>query len=167
MPTSTLTLGTSAFGEGELIPAQYTCDGDRSLSPPLFISGVPAEAKSLALIMDDHDVPKQIKSDGVFDHWVLFNIPADTTKMPDGVNIGIAGVNGRGENAYTGPCPPPQYEPAEHRYTFKLYALDAELKLKTGASKAEVLQVMQGHILDEAQLIGRYRRIVTTTPYAI
>src|SRR3989344_931878 len=137
MATSTLTLTSPAFENGGLIPAKYTCDEDRTLSPQLLISGVPEEAKSRALIMDDPDVPKAIHPDGMFDHWTLFNIPPQTTGIPEGGSAGIAGANGAGKNAYTGPCPPPQYEPSEHRYFFKLYALDTELTLQTGASKAE------------------------------
>src|SRR3989344_4844207 len=158
MATSTLSLTSTAFENGGLIPAKYTCDEDRTLSPQLSIAGVPAEAKSLTLIMDDPDVPKVIHPDGMFDHWVLFNIPPTTTGIPEGGSAGIAGRNGAGKNAYTGPCPPPQYEPSEHRYFFKLYALDTELALQAGASKAEVEKAMQGHVVGEVQLLGRYKR---------
>ena len=164
MATSTLTLTSAAFENGGLIPAKYTCDEDRTLSPQISIAGVPAETKSLALVMDDPDVPKALHADlpaqagGMFDHWVLFNIPPQTTGIPEGGSAGIAGRNGAGNNAYTGPCPPPQYEPSEHRYFFKLYALDTELALQAGASKAEVEEAMHGHILDEVQLMGRYKR---------
>ena len=158
MATSTLTLTSPAFENGGLIPAKYTCDEDRMLSPQLLISGVPEEAKSLALIMDDPDVPKAIHPDGMFDHWTLFNIPPQTTGIPEGGSAGIAGANGAGKNAYTGPCPPPQYEPSEHRYFFKLYALDTELTLQAGASKEEVEKAMQGHVVGEVQLMGRYKR---------
>jgi Raf kinase inhibitor-like YbhB/YbcL family protein len=157
MATSTLSLTSSAFSEGASIPSKYTCDGQQQ-SPELSIAGVPTAAKSLALVMDDPDVPKQLKSDGVFDHWVLFNIPPDTTAIAEGGTVGTAGANGSGKNAYTGPCPPPQYEPSEHRYIFTLYALDDVLPLQAGASKADVLQAMQGHIIAQAQLTGRYRR---------
>ena len=158
MATSTLSLTSTAFENGGLIPAKYTCDEDRMLSPQLSIAGVPAEAKSLVLIMDDPDVPKELKPDGVFDHWVLFNIPPTTTEIPEGGSAGIVGANGAGKNAYTGPCPPPQYEPSEHRYFFKLYALDTELTLQAGASKEEVEKAMQGHVVGEVQLMGRYKR---------
>ena len=108
--------------------------------------------------MDDPDVPKALKPDGVFDHWVMFNIPASVTEIPASGSVGLAGVNGAGKNAYTGPCPPAQYEPSEHRYFFRLYALDAMLSLSEGASKQDVLRAMQGHILEEAQLVGKYKR---------
>ena len=159
MSTSTLTLTSPAFGEGASIPSRFTCDGDRSVSPALVIAGVPEGTKSFALIMDDPDVPKQLHADGVFDHWVLFNIPADTREIREGGSAGVTGANGAGKNAYTGPCPPPQYEPSEHRYIFKLYALDSELPLQAGATKADVEKAMEGHIVAQAQLVGRYKRI--------
>jgi len=155
--TSEPKITSSAFAEGASIPSKFTCDGDQ-VSPPLSISGVPEGAKSLVLIMDDPDVPKQLKPDGVFDHWVLFNIPPSTTEIPEGGSVGTPGGNGAGKNAYTGPCPPPQYEPSEHRYFFKLYALDTELPLKAGASKADVLKSLEGHVLAQAQLVGKYKR---------
>lgn len=158
MSTSSLTLTSSAFEHDGNIPARYTCDGTRTLSPALMWSGVPEGALSLALVMDDPDVPKAIKPDGVFDHWTLFNIPPTTTEIPEGGSIGSAGVNGAGNSTYTGPCPPPQYEPSEHRYFFRLYALDTELSLAPGASKTEVLAAMQNHVLAEAELMGRYKR---------
>ena len=158
MVASTLILTSLAFTANGPIPSKYTCDGDRSLSPALTFAGAPTAAKSLALIMDDPDVPKQLRPDGVFDHWTLFNIPASMSEIPEGGSVGIAGANGAGKNAYTGPCPPPQYEPSEHRYVFTLYALDRMLDLKAGATKQEVKAAMQGHILEQTQLIGRYKR---------
>lgn len=157
--SSTLTLTSSAFGDNTSIPSQFTCDGDRGVSPALSIGGVPESTKSLALIMDDPDVPKALHADGVFDHWVLFNIPADTHEIAEGGSVGMAGANGAGKNSYTGPCPPPQYEPSEHRYVFKLYALDSELALQAGAAKADVEKAMAGHIITETRLVGRYKRI--------
>jgi Raf kinase inhibitor-like YbhB/YbcL family protein len=154
---TTLVLTSSAFENGTSIPPRFTCDGEQ-VNPPLSISGVPAGAKSLTLIMDDPDVPKALKPDGMFDHWVLFNIPPRTTEIGTAVSVGTAGANGAGKNAYTGPCPPAQYQPNEHRYFFKLYALDRELSLRAGASKADVEKAMQGHIIAETQLLGRYKR---------
>lgn len=95
---------------------------------------------------------------GVFVHWVLFNIPASITEITEGAHIGTAGANGAGKSAYAGPCPPPQYEPAEHRYFFTLYALDTELQLKPGASKDEVMKAMQGHVLAQSRLTGKYKK---------
>jgi len=151
-------LTSSTFENNGIIPSQYTCDGDRTKNPPLSITGVPEKAQSIALIMDDPDVPKQIKVDRVFDHWILFNIPKKTKEIPEGTSLGILGVNGAGNNSYTGPCPPPQYEPSEHRYVFKLYALDIMLNLQAGASKKEVFDAMQGHIIGEVELIGKYKK---------
>jgi len=158
MPTK-LAITSSAFEQNGRIPSKYTCDGDRSVSPPLVFSGVPEGAKSLALIMDDPDVPKVLHPDGVFDHWVLFNILPGVREIAEGQTVGTAGANGGGKNAYTGPCPPPQYEPSEHRYIFVLYALDTILPLKEGATKQEVLKAINGHVIQQAELIGKYKRI--------
>lgn len=156
-----MTLSSTAFLNGETIPKKYTCDGDRKLSPPLTISGVPSGTKSLALIMDDPDIPtavREARGIEVFDHWVLFNIPADTKEIPEGAVVGTEGANTSGESSYTGPCPPPEYEPNEHRYIFKLYALDEMLVLSAGATKNEVLEALASHVLAEAELTGRYSR---------
>lgn len=154
------TLSSPAFENNERIPSKYTCDGDRTINPPLEISDVPKVAKSLVLIMDDPDVPKVLHPDGVFDHWVVFNIPVDTKEIPEGGPVpGVAGANGRGDLAYTGPCPPPQYEPSEHRYVFKLYALLEPLALSAGATKEQVLDALAPLKLVETELIGRYSRI--------
>lgn len=154
-----LTLTSSAFEHDGTIPAKYTCDGDRTINPPFAFSGVPQGTASLVLTMDDPDVPKVRHASGVFDHWVVFNMPADTTGISEGGPMpGIAGANGAGALAYTGPCPPPEYEPSEHRYIFKLYALSAPLTLATGATKAEVLAALQSVLIEETELIGRYSR---------
>jgi Raf kinase inhibitor-like YbhB/YbcL family protein len=157
MATSTFALTSSAFKENASIPSQYTCDGSQA-SPPLSINGAPQGTKTFALIVEDPDVPKQLAPSGVFVHWVVFNIPASITEITEDAQIGTAGANGAGKNTYAGPCPPAQYEPSEHRYFFTLYALDADLKLSVGASKEDVLKAMQGHILAQAQLVGRYKK---------
>ncbi len=159
MATTTLSITSPAFGQGGRIPSKYTCDGERTLSPALAFSGVPEGTKTLALIMDDPDVPKAVRPEGVFDHWALFNIPPTAAGIPEGGSLGVAGANGAGNNAYTGPCPPPQYEPSEHRYIFTLYALDAKLPLAAGVSKQDVLRAMEGHVIGKAELIGKYKRI--------
>jgi Raf kinase inhibitor-like YbhB/YbcL family protein len=157
MASSSLILSSSAFQPDGSIPSQYTCDGDHT-PPPLSIGGAPEGTQSFALIVEDPDVPMQIKSDGKFLHWVLFNIPASTTEIGPTGSVGVSGLNGSGEEGYTGPCPPKEYEPSEHRYIFSLYALDSELSLKAGATRDEVVQAMEGHIIAEAQLIGRYKK---------
>ncbi len=158
-PTMELTLSSSAFENNGKIPEEYSCDaGTVAVSPPLSIHAAPEGTKSYALIVEDPDVPKQLKPDGVFVHWVLFNIPADTREIPSGTTVGVSGANGAGKNAYAGPCPPPQYEPSEHRYVFTLYALDTMLALEPGASKDAVLKSMQEHVLERVQLIGTYKR---------
>lgn len=156
--TTVFSISSSAFADGDSIPATYTCDGTRDLSPPLRISGVPVSVLSLVLVVEDPDVPKMLKHDGIFDHWILFDIPPETKEIPQGATAGIAGANSAGRNAYTGPCPPPQYEPSEHRYVFTLYALDTKLNLQPGANKQEVLIAMQGHVIAQTTLIGRYKK---------
>ena len=158
-----LQIRSSAFENNGMIPSEYTCDGKREKNPPLEIVGVPAKTKTFALIMDDPDVPKERHPEGYYDHWIVFNIPppadGQTLEIFEGGPIpGTQGANSAGENAYSGPCPPPQYEPSEHRYFFKLYALDSELPLSEGATKQKVEKAMKDHILEEAQLIGRYKR---------
>ncbi|MDP7247682.1 MAG: YbhB/YbcL family Raf kinase inhibitor-like protein [Candidatus Peribacteraceae bacterium] len=136
------------------IPSMYTCDGE-NVNPPLEFSSVPDEATSLVLIMEDPDVPKSIREDGMWDHWVVFNIPMTVKKIEkDSVPEGVLGANTKGENKYGGPCPPDR----EHRYFFKLFALESELDLEEGATKAQVEEAMEGKVIEVAQLIGRYER---------
>ena len=151
-----LTVLSSAFQEGSEIPARYTCEG-QDVSPALTWEEPPAETQSFALIMDDPDAPG-----GVFTHWVLFNLPADSRglseavptqpQLPDG---SLQGKNDFGRSGYGGPCPPPG---RPHRYQFTLYALDQTLDLKAGASKKQVIDAMRGHILAQGRLTGTYRR---------
>lgn len=150
-------LESSAFENGGSIPAQYTCD-EKQISPPLSISGAPQNAKSFALIVEDRDVPKNLKPDGVFLHWVVFNIPAGTTDIGVGEIAGVQGASDNGVAGYVGPCPPPQYEPAEHRYYFDLYALDTTVNLPEGADVSALKSAMEGHIVSKATLLGRYAR---------
>ncbi len=150
-------LTSSAFKEGSAIPSKYTCDGP-GINPPLEIFDVPAQAKSLVMLMDDPDIPEAAKKNfnvKVWDHWVVFNIPSDTKNIAEGENpVGLLGKNTRGNLAYGGPCPPDR----EHRYFFKLYALDIMLNLTGGSAKSEVERAMQGHVLQTAELMGRYAR---------
>jgi hypothetical protein len=146
---------STAFKEGEMIPRQYTCDG-KDVSPPLAWSGVPQETKSIALICDDPDAPM-----GTWVHWVLFNLPPTSSSLSEGVsssrsldNGGKHGKNDFRKLGYGGPCPPG----GTHRYYFKLYALDSMLTLDSGISKADLVKAMQGHILAEGQLRGKYKR---------
>ena len=158
MPTLTLTSG--AFTHGGSIPSLYTCDG-KNINPPLSISGTPTGTKSFVLIVEDPDIPQAVKDSmhiSMFDHFVLFNIPSTTSELPEALmGLGVEGNNTRGPG-YTGPCPPKQYEPREHRYVFSLSALDTTLNLPQGASKDAVQKASEGHILETAVLIGRYKR---------
>ncbi len=145
-------LKSVAFEHERSIPRLYTCQG-KGINPPLDISGVPEEALSLALIMDDPDVPKTLRADGLFVHWVVFNIDPQLAHIEeDAAPFALLGRNTAGTNSYFGPCPPDR----EHRYFFKLYALDTNLALKKGATKAEVEAKMSGHILTQCELMGRY-----------
>jgi len=150
------TLASSAFREGARIPRQYTCDDD-DLSPPLAWTEAPAGTQSLALIMDDPDAPM-----GTWVHWVLYNLPPSVRTLTEGLprdaklQLGaLQGVNDFGRHGYGGPCPPPG--PA-HRYFFKLYALKTRLTLPPKTTKAQLERAMEGYILAQTQLIGRYQR---------
>lgn len=147
-------LTSSAFSEGKKIPTVYTCQG-KNINPPLDIEGVPKNAESLVLIMDDPDVPAFVRPDQMYDHWVIFNIPPETRHLKENASPpGILGKSTNGKNAYVGPCPPDR----EHRYFFKLYALNKKLSLKEGASKKELEEAMKGHIIEETHLMGRYEK---------
>jgi Raf kinase inhibitor-like YbhB/YbcL family protein len=146
----TITITSTAFKEGDTIPRIYTCD-DQNVSPPLSWSGVPQGSISLVLIMDDPDAPS-----GTFDHWILYNLPPDLTALSqDNHTIGTEGKNGFGRVGYGGPCPP---RGSNHRYMIKMYALDTDLVLKSGSTKAQVESAIQGHILAQGQLMVRYGR---------
>lgn len=155
-----LRLTSDAFAAGDRIPDRYTCNGD-DVSPPLSWTGTPEGTRSLALVVDDPDAPRQ-----TFVHWILFNLPPGTTALPQGVEVGDAfgdadpapaeGVNDAGELGYTGPCPPVGH--GVHHYWFRLYALDTVLDLGDGATRKDVAQAMDGHVLAEADLMGTYER---------
>jgi phosphatidylethanolamine-binding protein (PEBP) family uncharacterized protein len=132
-----LILTSPVFENMGKIPVKYTCDGE-GINPPLQISGTDNEPKSLVLIMDDPDAPG-----GTFVHWVKFNLSPALSKIEEG-----------SDPKYIGSCPPDR----EHRYFFKLYSLDTVLDLKQGANKTEIENVMQGHILQQAELVGLYKR---------
>jgi Raf kinase inhibitor-like YbhB/YbcL family protein len=151
-----LTVSSSAFQEGSKIPAKYTCEG-QDVSPALTWGEPPAGTQSFALIVDDPDAPG-----GVFTHWVVFNLPADSRGLPEAVPAqaqlpdgSVQGKNDFGKLGYGGPCPPPG---RPHRYQFTLYALDQSLDLKAGAAKKPVIDAMQGHILAQGRLTGTYQR---------
>ena len=141
---------SSAFTEGGDIPVKYTCDAE-NISPQLAWSPIPGGTQNLALIMDDPDAPV-----GTWVHWVLYNLSPDINELSEGVQgVGVVGKNSWGKAEYGGPCPPPG---KPHRYFFKLYALDTELSLQPGATKEDVENAMQGHILAQGQLMGNYGR---------
>ena len=146
---------SSAFGEGAMIPARYTCDG-ADISPPLQWDAVPEGTKTIALICDDPDAPM-----GTWVHWVLFNLPAETKQLAENIPADETladgarqGITDFGKIGYGGPCPPS----GTHRYFFKIYALNTEIELPAGADKAQLLKAIQEHILGQGQLMGRYSR---------
>jgi Raf kinase inhibitor-like YbhB/YbcL family protein len=155
----TFTITSPAFAPNGSIPAKYTCEG-ADVSPALEWSSAPNGAKSFALIVDDPDAPDPAKPQRVYVHWVVYNIPASTTSLPENVaksglpSGALQGISDFGKQTYGGPCPPI----GRHRYFFKLYALDNELTGLNKPTKAQVEQAMQRHILGNAELIGTYQK---------
>ncbi len=146
---------SSALANNGMIPSKYTCDGE-NISPPLQWDGIPDGTKSIALICDDPDAPM-----GTFVHWVLYNLPAETKELAENVPTDKELSNGARQGTtdfrqigYGGPCPPS----GTHRYFFKIYALDAKLDLTAGVSKSQLLKAMDGHVLAQSELIGKYKR---------
>jgi Raf kinase inhibitor-like YbhB/YbcL family protein len=151
-----LTLSSNAFADGAAIPPLYTCDG-RDISPPLAWSGVPADAKSLVLIVDDPDAPDPQAPRMTWVHWVVYNLPVNSGGLPEAAQLppgAVAGTNDFQHTRYGGPCPPI----GRHRYFFKLYALDTVLPNLGHTTKAQVESAMGRHVLAEAQLLGTYQR---------
>ena len=151
-----LSIKSPAFNDGDTMDAKYTCKGE-DISPPLSWEGAPAGTKSFALICDDPDAPFM-----TWVHWVVYDIPADVSGLEEGLPKDKELPNGARQGTtdfrrigYGGPCPPPGNP---HRYFFKLYALDAMLNLKPGLTKKALLKAMEGHILEEAQIIGKFKR---------
>ena len=145
---------STAFGDPPLLPDTYTCDGE-DLIPPLAFEDVPENATTLALIMDDPDVPVHLREDRNWDHWVVWNIPPDTRSVEEGKPpAGVEGMNSWGRNDWGGPCPPDK----EHRYFFKLFALDCELDIPREAGKPALLAAMEGHVIARAETVGVYDR---------
>ena len=146
---------STAFNDGSAIPSRHKCDGTDA-SPALDWTAVPDQAKTLALICDDPDAPA-----GTWVHWVLFNLPASTKNLAEGVpgqetlaSGAKQGKNSFGKIGYNGPCPP---KGSVHRYFFKLYALDTDLNLAPGVTKDQLTRAMDGHVLAEGQLMGRFQ----------
>jgi hypothetical protein len=150
-------LSSPAFSNGQAIPAKYTCDGE-NLSPPLQWSGAPNEARSFVLIVEDPDAPA-----GIFRHWAVYDLPANVTALPEGIDSqGSAetlnqGVNDFGHAYYGGPCPPPGH--GTHHYHFRLAALDtSRLVVSPGAEVADLWRAAEPHILAQTELVGTYAR---------
>jgi len=145
----TMKITSQAFDDGGAIPSKYTCDGE-NINPPLEIASVPEGTKSIAFIMEDPDAPL-----GIWVHWVKWNIPPETKIIEKGKEPpGVSGKGTSGNLSYEGPCPPNDV----HHYIFRVYALDTELALQSGASKKDLESAMEGHILGKGELVGLYSR---------
>jgi Raf kinase inhibitor-like YbhB/YbcL family protein len=142
-----LKLISTVFSHNGHIPPQYTCEG-KNINPPLKVENIPDRTKTLALIVEDPDAPR-----GVFDHWIMWNISPNEA-IAENSNPGINGTNSFGKTGYGGPCPPS----GEHRYFFRVFALDDELDLSAGSGKDELLNAMKGHIIASAELMGVYQK---------
>ena len=154
--TGTMKIESNAFPDKGLIPEKFTCDGE-NINPPLIFSDIPAGAQSLVLIMDDPDVPKNLRPDGLWVHWVIYNIPPNIKEISENsvlTNVAF-GIGTSQKTTYGGPCPPDR----EHRYFFKLFALDVpQLTFIAIPTKEQIELAMEGHIIETAQLMGRYDR---------
>jgi len=151
LTNNSMRLSSPDFSAGAPIPARFTCEGE-NISPALAITGVSGRAKSLVLIVSDPDAPR-----GDWVHWTIWNLPVDTSLLPAGGSLPSAAVEGQtdfGRPGWGGPCPPA----GAHRYVFKLYALGADLYLDPSATKKEILEAMEGMIIEETELIGTYER---------
>jgi Raf kinase inhibitor-like YbhB/YbcL family protein len=157
--TTSMGLTSSAFAQGAGIPKRYTCEGEDQ-SPPLAWSGLPAAARSLALIVDDPDAPDPAAPRMTWVHWVLYNLPPETTHLDAGIAPSalpsgtLQGRNDWKRTGYGGPCPPI----GRHRYFHRLYALDARLPDLKQPTKDQLLKAMQGHVLAQAELVGTYQK---------
>ena len=158
-PKTMLILTSTAFAPNGSIPSKYTCEG-ADMSPPLEWFGLRSDAQTLALIVDDPDAPDPAKPQRVYVHWVVYNIPANITKLPEnaakaGLPSGaIQGLNDWKKETYGGPCPPI----GRHRYFFKLYALDTVLGQLLNPTKSQLEKAMEEHLVDSAELIGTYQK---------
>lgn len=146
---------SSSFKQGETIPITHTCDG-RNINPSLAWSDVPDGVKSFVLIVEDPDVPRIARLDGLWIHWVVWNIPSSINNIPENsFPVGaVVGKNTSGDYSYDGPCPPDK----EHRYFFKLYALDTMLTLDRKAGRQDLLDAIEEHVLASAEIMGVYNR---------
>ena len=144
---SGLRVRSVAFSHGGHIPRKYTCEGE-NVNPPLEVSDLPENTKSLAVIVEDPDAPR-----GTYDHWLVWNIPPNEP-IAENSRRGISGKNSFGNTGYGGPCPPS----GSHRYFFKVYALDSELEIQPGSEKKVLEQAMKQHVLATGELMGHYQK---------
>jgi Raf kinase inhibitor-like YbhB/YbcL family protein len=143
-----LMVESNAFCQGGYIPKRYSCEGE-NINPPIEVNGFPEETQTLAIIVEDPDAPR-----GIFDHWLVWNIPSNEQPIAENSILGVSGRNSFGKKGYDGPCPPF----GSHRYFFKVYALDTSLNLPAGSDKKALKAAMQNHILDSGELMAYYRK---------
>jgi Raf kinase inhibitor-like YbhB/YbcL family protein len=155
----TLTIGSPAFRNAQPIPARFTCDGD-DISPALYWGGVPDGTQTLALLVEDPDAPDPLAPQTIFTHWIVYNLPPDSNGLPEGVTTETIPRGARfarndfDRTRWGGPCPPI----GEHRYFFKLYALDSPLSTAELLNRSALLDALEGHVLAYAELMGTYRK---------
>jgi Raf kinase inhibitor-like YbhB/YbcL family protein len=147
---SEFALESSAFENAQAIPSRHSCEGE-DVSPPLRWMNVPEGTRSLALVVDDPDAPG-----GVFTHWLVWGLDPAGGELGEGESVPSEGRNDFGRTGYRGPCPPPGH--GRHRYLFRLHALDTDIELGAGATKAELEQAIEEHVLTTAELVGTYER---------
>lgn len=157
-----MAVSSTAFKDHEPIPVVYTCDGE-NINPPLTVSRIPNDAKTLVILMDDPDLPAQVRTQlglSRFDHWALYNISVDhdTVEIEPGTKLGAAGLNSGGTLGYTGPCPPAGLEPFTHRYFFRVYAITGTLSFETAPSVATLEASAKAKARAVATLTGTYSR---------
>lgn len=159
--TTGFTLTSPEFKDGGMLPRKYTCDAGGAEPPELLISSAPEGTKSFILIIEDPDIPDAIKQKNnleTFVHWVFYNIPGDTTVIRRGTTPGEWGITSANGTDYVPPCPPPEYDPNEHRYVFTLYALDRVLDVGSAPRATALRKLLQPHLLAETRIVGRYSR---------
>ena len=152
LSAQSLTISSPAFKQGGNIPSKFTCDAQQAVNPALVFGGVPAKTQALVLLITDPDVPKSMIPSGEFTHWMVWDIAPTSKGMAEGAGTG--GINGMGKPGYLGPCPPDK----SHRYFFRLYAVDKKIDGEI-KDKAQLEKAMEGHIVQQAELMGNYERV--------
>ena len=152
LSAQSLTISSPAFTQGGNIPSKFTCDAPQAVNPTLVFGGVPARTQALVLIVSDPDVPKSMIPSGEFTHWLVWDLAPTSKGIAEGAGTG--GINGTGKPGFLGPCPPDK----SHRYFFRLYAVDRKIDGEI-KDKAQLEKAMEGHIVQQAELMGNYEKV--------